>query len=222
MLALFFQSFIFGLLTPLGAVCVLPLYPGFLAYLSNKISNKSSKKLIFGLGLIVVAGVISFMLLIGLIFTTFLQTSLTNVVEVVSPIAFGILLIISILLILNVDLTRFLPQFHGPKIGKNPYLSAFVFGFFFGAIVLPCNPGFIGAFFARALLVKSVFSNMMNFLMFGFGLGFPLLVLSALSGVKGSAVIKYLTNNKRKVNLIAGIIMLVISLYYLLFVFNIF
>lgn len=37
-------SFILGLLTPITALCVLPLYPGFLAYLSNQISGDEPKK----------------------------------------------------------------------------------------------------------------------------------------------------------------------------------
>lgn len=217
---LFLQSFIFGLLTPLGAVCVLPLYPGFLAYISNQVSTKTSKLRLFFLGLLVVSGVISFMLVLGLLFTTILQQSLTNVIEVVSPIAFGILAIISILLIFNIDFTRFLPQFHSP-VTKNPYLSSFIFGFFFGAIVLPCNPGFIAAFFARALLVSSPISNLLNFISFGLGLGFPLQILSIISSVKGNAVVNFLAKHKKKVNLIAGSIMLGISIYYLFFVFNI-
>jgi cytochrome c-type biogenesis protein len=63
-------------------------------------------------------------------------------------------------------------------------LTAFLFGFFFGAIVIPCNPGFIAAFFARALLVDNVVSSMSNFLFFGIGLSFPLLVFSVISGAK--------------------------------------
>ena len=33
----FGSSFVLGLLTPLTAVCVLPLYPGFLSYLASHI-----------------------------------------------------------------------------------------------------------------------------------------------------------------------------------------
>ena len=81
---------------------------------------------------------------------------------------------------------------------------------------------FIAAFFARALLVASPIANLINFMLFGLGLGFPLLVLSIISGVKGNAMITWLAKNKRLVNLTAGIIMLGISIYYLFFVFKIF
>ena len=43
-------SFLAGLFAPLGAVCVLPLYPGFLSYLASQVTDKENKKqiIIFG------------------------------------------------------------------------------------------------------------------------------------------------------------------------------
>ncbi len=215
-------AFILGLLTPLGAVCVLPLYPGFLAYLSNQLSGKEEGKLtIFLFGLVITAGVILFMLALGLIFTTILQVSLTSIIGIVSPIAFGILLIISLLLIFNVDVGRFLPKGHAP-VTKNPWVSAFTFGFFFGAIVVPCNPLFIAVLFTRTISAMGFAENVLQFLFFGIGIGFPLLVLAAISSAASDTVINFLTKYKRVINFIAGIIMLGISLYYLIFVFRVF
>jgi len=216
----FFTSFVLGLLTPLTAVCVLPLYPGFLAYLAGKIGEKSSRKQFLKLGLVVVLGVMVFMFLLGLIFTTILEVSLTNVIGIVSPIAFGVLGIISIFLIFDYDLGKFFPQMHAPVL-KNPLFSAFVFGFFFGAIVIPCNPLFIAALFTKSISNMGFISNMANFIAFGFGIGLPLLVFSAISYAKSSAVIGFLAQQKKKINLVAGIIMLVISIYYLVFVFRV-
>lgn len=217
------SAFILGLLTPLTAVCVLPLYPGFLAFLAGQFSDKkeSQRKTMIFFGSIVVLGVLVFMLLLGLIFTTFLQQSLTSVIGVISPIAFGILGVISVFLIFNLDFSRFIPKAKVAT-GKNPMRNAFFFGFFFGAIVIPCNPAFIAAFFARAFLVDSFFSSMLSFLFFGIGLGAPLLVFAVISGQWSSKVIGFLTKHQRKINLIAGILMLWISLYYLICVFNVF
>jgi cytochrome c-type biogenesis protein len=214
-------SFWLGLLTPIGAVCVLPLYPGFLAYLSNQFSGKESRKSIILFGLIVVLGIIVFMLLLGLIFSTLLQESLTRIISIVSPIAFAILGLISLLLIFNFNFSRFMPKINAPM-AKNPLISAFIFGLFFGAIVIPCNPGFIAVFFARAFLFGDFLGSMLNFLFFGIGLGTPLLVLSIISGQWSKAVIGFLTKHVRKINLIAGLIMLGVSIYYLVFVFSVF
>lgn len=215
-------AFVLGLLTPLGAVCVLPLYPGFLAYLSGQLSGKETGRLTIVLfGLIITSGVILFMVILGLIFTTILEVSLTNIIGIVSPIAFGILLVISLLLIFNVDVGRFLPKGHAP-VTRNPWASAFLFGFFFGAIVVPCNPLFIAALFTRTISALSFLENMLRFLSFGLGIGFPLLVFAAISTTATDAIINFLTAQRRKINLTVGIIMLGISIYYLFFVFRIF
>ncbi len=221
MLVNFWLSFLAGLFAPLGAVCVLPLYPGFLSYLASKTSTDSSKKTIIMYGVIVVLGVLSSMLLIGLIFSTILKASLTKAIGIISPIAFGILAIISLLLIFNVDITRFLPKLNAPVL-KNPYFSAYVFGFLFGAIVLPCNPASLAVLFAVSTSTVSFITNFINFMLFGLGMGLPLLILAFISAAKSQQVIGFLTKQKRLINLIAGIIMLGISIYYLVFVFRIF
>ncbi len=215
-------AFVLGLLTPLTAVCVLPLYPGFLAYLSNQLHGKDSdRKTIALFGVIVTSGVILFMLMLGLIFTTFLQASLTRVIGIVSPIAFGILIIISLLLIFDIDSSRFLPKTRIP-VARNPLLMAFVYGFFFGAIVVPCNPLFIAALFARTISTIGFIGNVISFLSFGFGMAFPLLAFSLVSTAASTAVINYLIGYRRAINVSAGIIMLVISIYYIIFVFRVF
>lgn len=221
-LADLFTSFVLGLLTPLTAVCVLPLYPAFLAYLSNQISSgeEENKKLPIIFGIIISLGVIFFMFLLGLVFTTFLQVSLTKVIGIVSPIAFGILLVISILLIFDFDMGSFLPRANVAS-GKNPLITAFVYGFFFGAIVVPCNPLFIAALFTKTISNIDFVKNILNFVAFGTGISFPLLVFSAISSAKSRTIIGFLVTYKRKINFLAGITMFMISVYYLLFVFRI-
>lgn len=226
-LANFWISFLAGLFAPIGAVCVLPLYPGFLAYLattfssSEKTPEENTKKKIILLGFIVMLGVVTSMFLVGLIFTKFLQASLTKAIGIISPIAFGILLIVSLLLIFNFDIGRFFPKVNAPMF-RNPLISSFVFGFFFGAIVLPCNPASLVVLFAVSTSTLSFITNLLNFLFFGIGMGLPLLVFSLVSANWSQSVIRFLTGHKRAINLIAGLIMLGISVYYLVFVFEIF
>ncbi len=222
----FWLAFFAGIIAPLGAVCVLPLYPGFLAYLASVTKNKkgdekSISKQIIKFGWIITAGVITSMFLVGLIFSFFLKESLTNVIGIVSPIAFSILLIVSLLLIFNFDLSKILPKYN-MRNKKNPLLTAFVFGLFFGAIVLPCNPASLVLLFAVSTSTISFLNNLINFILFGIGLAAPLLVFSYLSSFKSKRIINSLVNKKRAINLWTGIIMFVISLYYLIFVFEVF
>ncbi len=216
----FWISFFAGLTAPLVAVCVVPLYPGFLAYLSSRLSGKESRKVIIFLGIVASLGVIISMLIIGLIFSRFLQSSLTNAIGIISPIAFLILGIISFFLIFNLDFGRIIPQFKIPTI-KNPVLSIFIFGLFFGAIVLPCNPAPLVVLFALSTTSTSFFVNFLNFLFFGIGMSVPLLALSILSGQYTNVILGFFIRNKIIINRIAGLIMLGISAYYLFFVFRI-
>lgn len=213
-------SFLAGLFAPLGAVCVLPLYPAFLSYLAAKLSKKESKRNIMLFGFMVIFGVLFSMMMIGFLFTFILQKSLTTIIGIVSPIAFSILAIVSILLIFNVNLGGLFPQVHAPVL-KNPFVNSFVFGLFFGVIVLPCNPASLIVLFALSTSLLSFFANLLNFLFFGLGMAFPLLLLSLVSAVKGQRILIFLVKWKRVLNLIAGVIMLIISLYYLIFVFRI-
>jgi cytochrome c-type biogenesis protein len=228
------STFLLGLLTPLTAVCVLPLYPGFLTFLSGRITSEginsnriisagTGPKSLLPLGLIVTSGVISFMLILGVVFTTLLEISLTMIVGIISPAAFALLTALSLILILNVDISRFIPRLKAPE-ARSPLMKAFLFGFFFGTIVAPCNPGLVAAFFTKTIATTTVsfLSNFFHFIIFGVGIGFPLLLFSALSQTRSQMIIRFLGRHKTIINRAAGGIMLTVSLYYLIFVFQLF
>ena len=171
-------SFVLGLLTPLTALCVIPLYPAFLSRLSRTVSkDRTTAGSSHSSALVVVAGVIMFMMALGLIFTMLLQESLTVVIGIISPIAFAAMAVIGVLLMANIKIQRKVR----PNKLRNPYVSAFIYGFFFGAIVVPCNPLFIATFFARVATIQDFSTNMLNFLAFGLGIGAPLLAFSLVS-----------------------------------------
>jgi cytochrome c-type biogenesis protein len=214
-------SFVLGLLTPLAAACVLPLYPAFLSYVASQLSSDARRVLPL-LGVVVTAGVILFMLLFGIVFTLIFKKALTSVIQVISPIAFAILLIVSVLLILNVPFSKIIPK-AGLPAAKSPLRTAFAFGFFFGAIVIPCNPAFIIALLTQATVSTGGFlTGIMSFVAFGAGIGAPLLLFSLLSAARSSAVINAIASRQRAINLVTGIFLFLVSLYYLLVVFAIF
>lgn len=214
------SSFLLGLLMPLTALCILPLFPGFIAYLSNCLGRKKDRKYLAISGVIVSAGVLVFMLLFGIIFTTILQASLTRVIGMISPVAFGILAVIGALLMFNVDFSNYLPHVKVP-VRKSPLVGAFIFGFFFGAIAIPCNPAFIAVMFTKSLLITSPVTNILSFLLFVVGMTAPLLLFSLISLAANRLIISFLIRYKREINIIAGTILLVISIYYLAFLFRI-
>ena len=214
-----FYFFWLGVITPLTAVCVIPLYPAFLARLSRTVGGRhDDRRLLATFGVLVTAGVIAFMAVIGLVFTRWLQVSLTSVIEVVSPIAFGILLVIAVLMMFDVKIKRKVK----PNRLANPYISAFFYGFFFGAVVIPCNPAVITVAFVRASTITSQVANQINFIFYGIGIGAPLLAFSLLSPAASRATVNWLVKHSSAINRVAGVILFFIALYYLIFVFHVF
>ena len=205
-----------GLSTPLLASCVLPLYPGYLAFLANQKPEKQIPARI--LGCIATAGVITAMFMFGLIFVYLLRVSTGTAIGIIGPVLYALLAVVSIAMIAGIDLSRFIPRIATPTV-NSPHLSAFLFGAFFGLIALPCNPGPILLLFAFSLTAANALTNFLIFVCFGIGMAIPLLVLSCVSDLMGKHIIGLFTRNHRLINVGAGAIMLAISLYYLIFVF---
>lgn len=230
------EFFLLGLATPLSAACVIPLYPGFVAYLSNQSSGESSgsgagdtgdgpgegdgySPLL--LGVLVMTGVLGFMLSLGLLFSTVLQQSLDGVIGVVSPVAFGLLALISLALIADLEVFSRAPTLEPPQT-SHPAATALLYGFFFGAIVVPCNPGVISFALARQFLVTAPVEKLLVFFAFGLGIGTPLLGLAVASEAAGRRLTRLLARHRRWINLGTGVVMLAVSLYYLTTVFDVF
>ncbi|MBR9690257.1 cytochrome C biogenesis protein [Candidatus Woesearchaeota archaeon] len=200
--------------------CVLPLYPGYISYMASKPGIKN--KLLFTRlsGLLVLAGVLIFMLLVAGIIAA-IGGSINNFVENVSPWAFGVLIILGFILLFNVDIGKY---FQTPKtpLGKNPYLSTLIFGFFYGPIVIPCNAPLVFAVFAFGTSVGGFLNLFIIFLAFGLGLGVPLLALSLISAAKGQLLIQKTVKYHTPINRVAGALLILLGLYELIFVFRIF
>ena len=215
-MATWISSLIAGLSTPLLAACALPLYPGYLAFLARQKPEKQISAQI--LGLMATAGVIAAMFVFGLIFVYFLHISTGTAIGVIGPVLYALLAVVSIAMIADIDLSRFIPRIATPT-ANSPHRSAFLFGAFFGLIALPCNPGPILLLFTFSLTAADVLTNFVIFVCFGVGMAIPLLVLSCVSDLMGKRIISLFTRHHRLISVGAGGIMLAISLYYLIFVF---
>ena len=217
------EFFLIGLATPLTASCAIPLYPSFIAYLvsASEVDRRWSEPI---LGLLVVAGVIAFMAVVGLLWTIVFGRAVADAVQRLSPIAFAVLAVIgAVLVVAPSGFARF-PTVEPPH-SRYPTLSAFGYGFFFGAIVIPCNPGLIALFVTRSTVVfpgfDSGFEVVLGFLAFGVGIGAPLLAFALLSQSIGRRLTRTLARYSSPLNRAVGVVLLVVSLYYLVFVFSV-
>lgn len=217
------EFFLIGAATPLTAVCVIPLYPSFLAFLAGGSADDGAgtRRSVAFLGLTVVAGVLSFLALVGIVVTMLLRSSVTTVVEAFSPIAFGLLAAVGFVLAVAPRAFARLPVAEPPQT-THPVASAYGYGFFFGIVVLPCNPGLIALFFARVpVLFDSTAHSMLGFLAFGIGMGAPLLLFALAAEPFSRRVTRTLAAHSGPINRATGFVLLAVAGYYLTVVFAI-
>lgn len=200
-------SLFLGLLTT-ASPCILPLYPGFLAYLSGQADLGKQK---YFLGLFVLTGVLTMMLALGGIIAL-LAVPVGTVLVYILPLADLLILTLGILLLFDKNPFKQLPQIQSPAL-RHPFGNAYVYGLLYGPIALPCSGPMVVSIFALSLTAGEAFSQLWTFLWFGVGLGIPLLVLSFLSAALQRQLTLFFARNSRAVNFVGGLLLMGIAIY---------
>jgi cytochrome c-type biogenesis protein len=207
MLDLAVTSLLLGLLTTTSP-CILPLYPGFLAYLGGQ-SELGRQK--YFLGLFVLAGVLSMMIALGGLIAL-LAVPVGSILLYIIPLADLLIFLLGILLLLNFNPFKTLPQIQLPLF-RHPYGNAYVYGLLYGPIALPCSGPMVVSIFALSFTTAEVFGQLWTFLWFGLGLGLPLLILSFLSAALQRQLTMLFARHTRIINLFGGLLLIGVALY---------
>jgi len=204
-----FTSIFLGLLATTSP-CVLPLYPGFLAYLSGNTQMEQGRGKYF-LGLFVLAGVLTMMLALGGLIAL-LAVPTGNVLAFIIPLADALILLLGALLLLDHNPFKTLPQIQVPVL-RHPFLNAYTYGLLYGPIALPCSGPLVVGLFALSLTTSEALSKLWVFFWFGLGFGLPLLILSFLSGALQRQLTNFFARHSRVVNFIGGVLLIGVAIY---------
>jgi len=171
--------------------CVLPLYPGFLAYITApalatadvSAGTATARPPAAIAAAFVWLGVVIGMVGIGAVLAL-LSLSLGSVLRLALPIIDLVLIGLGILLLARRNPFAMLPQ-PSPRAlgGAGPLAGSFLYGLFFAPIALPCSGPFLIGIFVASLTLDDALRQLGFFAAFGVGFGLPLLVL----GVVGQA-----------------------------------
>ena len=202
-------SFFLGLLATANP-CILPLYPGFLAYISGQSESGKPAQRYF-LGFFVLAGVLTMMVALGGLIAA-LSVSIGRVLLYSVPIADLLLLTLGILLLLDRNPFKALPQIKVPVL-RHPYANAFVYGLLYGPITMPCSGPLVVSIFTLSLTAEEAVGRLWLFLWFGLGFGLPLLVLSLLSGGLQRKLTTFFARHNRLINFIGGLLLIAIVIF---------
>jgi len=203
----FVTAFSLGVLSTSNP-CAIPLYPGFLAYLTRRSNANLSPPL---LGLFVVLGVLSSMLAVGMA-AGILRSSLGGTLTVATPVRASILALFGLLLILDVNPWKHLRGFRPPSL-SNPFLQAYAYGTLYGPISLPCIAPLIFSVVTFSVTLTETISNLLFFSIFGFGLALPLFIIAVVSDGLKSTIIGAMVKHHRKFMVFAGILLLIVAAY---------
>jgi len=194
--------------------CILPLYPGYLAYLSgthSRAPGAGQDRGRYFLGVFVLAGVLTMMLALGLLIAL-LAVSVGRALLVIIPAADLLLVALGVLLLLNRNPFKALPQMQAPLL-KHRFVNAYAYGLLYGPIALPCSGPLVVGIFALSLTAAEAVSKLNVFLWFGLGFGLPLLALSLASGAAQRTITRWFAQHARLVNVVGGLLLIGIGAF---------
>jgi cytochrome c-type biogenesis protein len=190
--------------------CALPLYPGFLAYLAARRGDTGAPTAARWLGLAVLAGVLTTMLVIGALMAA-LAVSTSSVLRIVTPLADVLVIALGVVLLLGRDPFARLPMVGPATVGGGMVRSAYVYGLLYGPIALPCAAPLLLAMFGLSLSLDSFIAALAFFLAFGLGFGLPLLAISLLAYSKQVSLVRFFARHREIVSRIAGAVLVVVG-----------
>lgn len=202
--------------------CVLPLYPGFLAYITSATPAAAT-----GTGttllpnrpppaaaaLLVWMGVVLGMVILGGVLAL-LSLSLGRVLSVILPIIDLVIIGLGVLLLLGRNPFTRIPQPSPASFGGGgPYVGSFLYGLMFAPIALPCSGPFLIGIFVASLTLGDAVRQLSFFAAFGVGFGLPLFALGLLGQARGRQLAAAIVRWERPIQVVLGVALVAIGVW---------
>lgn len=204
-------AFVAGLVSFLSP-CVLPIIPGFLAYLAGASLNESSsrRKDIFINSLLFVLGFSVVFAVLGILLNTVLERVAYDVQIWLARIG-GALIIFFGLYLTGLIRVSFLEREYKPHVSltlKSRYLTSFLFGAAFAAGWTPCVGAVLGGILGLAAAQPgSAFALLFSY---SLGLGIPFLVVGLFASRASNLINRY-AGALKYANIVFGIVLIALG-----------
>lgn len=205
-----FQAFLIGNSAILTNVCILPLYPGLMAFLAG--NAQSTRGATRWLGVLVLAGILSLMLVIGGILF-FLQQTFGAILSWLLPLIYAIVIVFGLLMLFGYNPFKQLSSTQAPVL-RNPYGSAYLYGLLIGPMTLPCaGPLVVSAFLLGSGSFARLADGLIYFLFFGLGFGWPLVLLPLIAHPLQRRFTRWMTSNNPLLTRFSGALLIAIGIW---------
>ena len=205
-----FAAFVAGVVSFLSP-CVLPLVPGFLAYLAGIAPGQvGARWRLFGNSVAYVLGFAVGFSLLGVLLNTVLSGVSASVQLWLSRVG-GVVIILFGLFLIGLLPLPFLEREHAlnPEKGRNAYVTSFVFGAAFAVGWTPCVGAILGGILALAASQPG--SSFALLFAYTLGLGIPFLLVGLFS-VQALALIRRLGPFLRWFQVAMGLLLIVLGI----------
>lgn len=205
------EAFVLGNGAILTNVCILPLYPGLIAFMAGNAENVQDERATKWLGLLVLLGVLTLMTLVGALLFLF-QQSFGAILPLLLPIIYGVVILLGALMLAGRNPFARLSASQAPVL-RNPYASAFLYGLLLGPMTLPCaGPLVVSAFLLGAGSVAQLADSLAYFFAFGLGFGWPLVLLPFIAAPLQKRFTRWMTQNHTLLTRVSGVLLVAIGL----------
>lgn len=206
------EAFLLGNSAILTNVCILPLYPGLMAFLAGQANNEKAQKATRWLGILVLAGILTLMTLVGLILYLF-QQSFGAILPVLLPAIYAVVILLGLLMLSGRNPFARLTASQTPVL-SNPYAGAYVYGLLLGPMTLPCaGPIVVSAFLLGAGSFGGLASSLAYFFAFGLGFGWPLVLLPFAAAPLQRRFTRWMTQNYGLLTRLSGALLVLIGIW---------
>jgi cytochrome c-type biogenesis protein len=197
-------AFFAGLVSFL-APCVLPIIPGFLAYLAGSTDAESTTKRrdIFVNSVFFVLGFSTVFAVLGILLQTVLQSIGPEVQTWLSRLGGIVIIFFGLYLLERNHQMRVKTKF------KSRYLTSFVFGIAFAVGWTPCAGAVLGGILALA--VSSPLSSFFLLFAYALGLGVPFLIVGLFTA-QATSFIARIGDGFKYVNVAFGVILILLGI----------
>ena len=187
--------------------CLLPLYPGFLAYLAgNRWASAGGRSAVL-LGFVVAAGVLTAVTATGLVVSA-LALPLSGILAFLVPATTVVLVVLGLVMLAGRNPFARIASVEVPVI-RHPAGQAYVYGLLMGPVAIPCAGPFLIALLAISVGIVDAGARLGSFLVFGLGFCLPLILLAALGAARGQAVASGIARHHGAVLRVAGAMLIV-------------
>ena len=207
-----FGAFLLGNAAILTNVCLLPLYPGLIAFLAGNAGNERAKRVTPWLGLLVLLGILSLMTVVGGILYL-LQAPFGGLLGWLLPLIYGAVIVLGALMLFGVNPFARVAGMQTPVV-KSPLASAYLYGVLLGPMTLPCTgPVVVSAFLLGAGSAAALTSSLLYFFAFGLGFGWPLVLLPFVALPLQRRGVSWLTQNHTLLTRVSGVLLVGIGVF---------